>query len=214
MIIAIDGPAGAGKSTIASQVAERLGFQLIDTGAIYRIVALRAQERGVDPTDGDGCAAVARSLTLAFERVGGKNTLICDGVAVGDEIRSEAISKLASQVSAHPAVRAALLDVQRAMGARSSVLEGRDIGTVVFPSAEVKVFLTATNEERARRRVAQLEGRGQPAVYEEILRDIVERDARDAGREVAPLKQADDAHAIDTTGLTISDIVARIIALV
>jgi cytidylate kinase len=214
MIIAIDGPAGAGKSTIASRVAEQLGFQLIDTGALYRIVALRATERGVDPADGAACAAVARSLQLAFEHVGGKNTLMCDGQAVGEEIRSEAVSQLASKISAHPAVRAALLDVQRRMGAaRSSVLEGRDIGTVVCPAAQVKVFMTATDEERARRRTAQLAAKGQPADYDAILRDIRERDARDAGREVAPLVQAADAHVIDTTGLDIDDIVARIVAL-
>lgn len=214
MIIAIDGPAGAGKSTIASQVAAQLGFQLIDTGAIYRIVALRVSERGADPTDGAACAEVARSLTLAFELREGKNTLICDGAAVGEEIRSEAISQLASKVSAHPEVRAALLDVQRGMGAaRSSVLEGRDIGTVVFPDAEVKIFLTATNEERAQRRTAQLASKGQPADYDAILRDIRERDERDASREAAPLKQADDAEPIDTTGLDIPAIVARITAL-
>ncbi len=214
MVIALDGPAGAGKSTIATRVASTLGFQLIDTGAIYRTVAYRAIEEGVALDDGAACAELARELEFAFEFQDGHNRIYCGGVLLGDEIRAAEVSLAASQVSAHPEVREALLELQRQLGrARDSVLEGRDIGTVVFPDAEVKVFLTATPEERARRRVEQRAEQGVSEAYEQVLADIKERDHRDTTRVVAPLKQADDAVALDTTGLGIDEIVAQIVAL-
>ena len=217
IVIAIDGPAGAGKSTIAMGVAHALGFQLIDTGAIYRAVTFTALERGVDLADGEALAGIARELDFRFELAadGKKNFIYCNDKQLGDEIRSPEVSQSTSKVSSKPEVRAALLDLQRALGqASSSVLEGRDIGTVVFPDADLKIFLTATAEERAKRRTAQMMERGERADYDEILAEIQERDARDTQREYAPLKQADDAVAIDSTALEIDRIVAKIVALV
>jgi cytidylate kinase len=215
MIVAIDGPAGAGKSTIATEVAKRLGFQLIDTGAIYRTVALKAREREVPLEDGETLAEVAEELDFGFELRGDRNVIFCNGEELGGEIRTPENSRAASIVSAHPEVREALLGIQRALGrSRDSVLEGRDIGTVVFPDAEVKVFLTASPKVRARRRVEQLEDAGRPADYESILREIRERDERDSTRAVAPLIPADDAVEIDSTEHTIDEVVTRVIELV
>jgi cytidylate kinase len=215
MIIAIDGPAGAGKSTIAQRVAQQLGFQLIDTGAIYRTVAWKAGQNGLELEDGGAVAEMARGLSFRFDLVDGLNTLFCNGEAVGQEIRSPEVSYGASIVSAHPEVRGALLDIQRDLGrSRSSVLEGRDIGTVVFPDAEVKIFLTATPEERARRRVEQMAEAGDEADYDEVLSEIVARDDRDSSRSAAPLKKAEDAHAIDSTRYSIDEVVEQILGLV
>lgn len=214
MIIALDGPAGAGKSTIARHVASALGFQLIDTGAIYRTVALRALEANLSLDDAERCAELARELDFSFKIQGDRNVIFCGGEPVGDEIRTSEMSLAASTVSAHPQVRAALLDQQRKLGAaRDSVLEGRDIGTVVFPDADLKIFLTASAEERASRRVSQLAEQGVTEDYEEVLRTIKERDHRDMTRPVAPLVAARDAVSLDTTGLEIDAIVARIVAL-
>ena len=213
MIIAIDGPAGAGKSTIAKAVAERQGFQLIDTGAIYRTVAYQALDAGVNLEDGSALAELASRLDFEFVLTEGVNRISCNGAVLGDEIRVQEVSLAASVVSAHPEVRAALLDIQRNLGhARSSVLEGRDIGTVVFPDAEVKIFLTATDVERARRRVAQIEERGESADYNAILEDIRTRDRRDTERAAAPLVQADDALGIDSTKFTIDEVVDQVLA--
>ncbi len=216
MIVAIDGPAGAGKSTIAHRVAERLGFQLIDTGAIYRAVAYRALEDGEDLDAPEEVAAVAASLHLDFERNDdGENVLYCDGEPMGHEIRTQHVSRATSQISTYPAVRQALLAIQRELGNReSSVLEGRDIGTVVFPDADVKIFLTASKEVRAHRRLDQLQQRGVDADLDEVLVDIVERDKRDSERDVAPLKRADDAVAIDTSEMSIDEVVDKILDVV
>jgi len=211
MIIAIDGPAGAGKSTIARQLAEALGYQLIDTGAIYRSVALFAGRAGVSVEDGPACARVARGLDFRFELSGGVNHIYCGEELLGDEIRTPEMSLGASRVSAHPEVRAALLELQRQLGrARDSVLEGRDIGTVVFPDADIKIFLTATGEERARRRVEQLAERGDVVDYAEILAQINERDERDASRDIAPLKPAEDSLLVDSTQLDIAQVIELI----
>lgn len=215
MIVAIDGPAGAGKSTIAQDVARRLDFQLVDTGAIYRTVAYHARQRDVPLDDGEAVAALASDLDFSFSMEDGENVLRCDGEVMGDEIRTQANSAAASIVSTHSEVRDALLEVQRNVGrSRDSVLEGRDIGTVVFPDAEVKIFLTASAQVRARRRTDQLEERGDSADYDAILREIQERDARDSERETAPLKKADDAVEIDSTAHTIDEVVERILAVV
>lgn len=215
MIIAIDGPAGAGKSTIARQTAKRLGLQLIDTGAIYRTVALKALTAGIDWSDGDALGKLAATLEFRFELEDDTNLVFCNEEVLGTELRTQQISEGASVVSAHPQVRRALLEQQRSLGrARSSVLEGRDIGTVVFPDAPLKIFLTASAQERAQRRVEQLVSQGQVADYDQILREIIERDERDSSREHAPLLRAQDAIEVDTTGLEIDAIVDKIVALV
>lgn len=214
-VVAIDGPAGSGKSTVARKVAEALGFTLVDTGAIYRCVALAAKERSVSWDDGPSLGDLAAELRIRFERAGLGGRIWLDGRDVSTAIRTPEVSQGASRVSAHPRVRAALLDTQRALGQEGGVvLEGRDIGTVVFPDAEIKVFLDAPVEERARRRYVELSERGTPEPFEQTLAELIERDKRDRNREVAPLRAADDATVVDTGGLSIDQVVARIVALV
>jgi cytidylate kinase len=205
MVIAIDGPAGAGKSTVARGVAEALGFTYLDSGAMYRAVALAALRNGVDPDDGEALGELARRLEirLADARV----TL--DGEEVTDRIREPAVTEAASKVSVHPAVRQAMVRRQRDLiDAGRYVAEGRDIGTVVSPDAPLKVYLTASAEERARRRAAE-SGEDES----EVLEAQSERDARDTEREIGSLRQADDAELIDTTGLDVADVVDRVVAL-
>jgi cytidylate kinase len=216
MIVAIDGPAGAGKSTIAHRVAEELDFQLIDTGAIYRTVAHRALEDGKDLDSAEEVAALAASLHLDFERdEDGENVLYCDGEPIGNEIRTPHVTRASSRISSHTAVRQALLGIQRELGeSESSVLEGRDIGTVVFPDADVKIFLTASREVRAHRRLDQMEEQGMEGDLDEVYGEIVERDRRDTERDIAPLKKADDAVEIDTSEMDIEEVVARILEVV
>lgn len=205
IVVTIDGPAGAGKSTVAKTLARRLGYRLLDTGAIYRAVALTAHRKGVAWSDEQGCAAIARELDIRYNFVGDKNHVYLGNEDVSAAIRTPEVSQGASQVSAHPAVRAALLDIQRRVAQGGGlVVEGRDTGTVVFPSAEAKFFLTATEEERARRRVAEL---GAGADYEKTLAEIRERDQRDASRDVAPMRPADDAVLVDSSTQTIEQVV-------
>jgi cytidylate kinase len=200
-VIAIDGPAASGKGTIAEGVARALGFHLLDSGSLYRLVALAALETGVAADDEAALALTARGLDATF--VGGR--IFCGGRDVGEAIRSEAISATASRVAVHPAVRTALIDRQRAFRrAPGLVADGRDMGTVVFPDAQLKVFLTASAEERARRRHKQLIEKGISSTIQSLLRDIRERDARDAGRAAAPLVPASDAVILDTTDMTIA----------
>lgn len=213
MIIAIDGPAGAGKSTVSRCLAERLGYQLVDTGAMYRVVAYEASRQGVDLDDAQAVANIARSLRFEFRFVDGDNVTCCNGVELGNEIRTAEVSRNASVVSAHPELRDALLDLQRDAGrSRDSVLEGRDIGTVVFPDADLKVFITASPEVRAHRRVEQMVEQGEEADYNEVLSEIVERDRRDTSRDVAPLVKADDAIGIDSTEQDVDVIVECLVA--
>lgn len=212
-VVAIDGPAGAGKSTVAREVARALGYVLVDTGALYRAVALAAELRGISRDDRPSVERLARELvaTGALEmraRAGETPVLSIDGVAQGESLRTPEISKGASVVSRYPGVRAALLELQRSFGRDGGVvLEGRDIGTVVFADAEVKFFLTATDEERARRRHAELRERGIDATFEAVLEEVRERDARDAERDIAPMRPADDAVQLDSSKLTVPEVV-------
>jgi cytidylate kinase len=211
LVVTIDGPAGAGKSTVAKRLARALGYRLLDTGAIYRAVALSAHRRGVAWNDGPGCAAIAKELPISFEFIGEVNHVTLDGEDVSEAIRTQEMSSGASQVSALPEVRAALLDLQRRLGAGGGVVvEGRDTGTVVFPAADAKFFLTASVGERARRRTEELAKKGQAADPATIEREVVERDERDAGRDVAPMKPADDGVIVDSTGKTLEQVVAEI----
>ena len=218
-VIAIDGPAGAGKSTVAQRVAERLGFLLVDTGALYRAVALAAQEAGVDWNDEAALGELASGLELEFQRVPGEGNdapphLFLNGRDRSEDIRTPEISLGASEVSKHPSVRRTLLSLQRRLGAEGGVvLEGRDIGTVVFPDAELKVFLTASPESRATRRVSDLAERGIVADFGQTLADIQLRDERDANRPVSPLRAASDAVTLDTTHLDVDSVVEQLAEL-
>jgi cytidylate kinase len=215
LIVAIDGPAGAGKSTTARLLAARLGYALLDTGAIYRTMALLARQRGIAWDDGPGVARLADGLELAFRLDGAVNRVLVGGEDLTASIRTPEISDGASRVSALPEVRAALLGLQRRIGtAGGVVVEGRDIGTVVFPDAEAKFFLTASADERARRRVAELRAAGRPADLAQTKADILERDERDSNRATAPLRRADDAVEIDSSALAPDQVVARMAQIV
>jgi cytidylate kinase len=216
-IVAIDGPAGAGKSTVARRLAEVLGFVLVDTGAMYRAVALAAQRTGIPWSDADRVGELARALVartaLAFDRDPARGSRVyVDGADVSDAIRAPDIGMGASTVSAYKAVRDALLEMQRQAGrAGGVVLEGRDIGTVVFPDAEVKFFLTARPEVRARRRFDELVAKGARVSFEETLEDVRRRDDQDTTRAVAPLRQAPDATLVDSSEMGIDEAVARMV---
>ena len=217
MIIAIDGPSGAGKSTVAKAVAKNLGFSCLDTGAMYRAVAWKALNDGVALDDQAALGEIARNHEISFGHVEGDpvpRRVFIDGQEITDEIRTAQIDKSVSPVSAVPAVRQALLEQQRSIGSQGNyVVEGRDIGTEVFPQAEVKVFLTASAEERAHRRVRQNVDRGVGSIdYDEVLADIIRRDELDSSRDTAPLRPAEDAVQIDSTGKYIEDIIATICA--
>ena len=202
--VAIDGPSGAGKSTLARALAKELGFVYVDTGAIYRSVGYYAYQRGIDPADGAAVDALLPEIQLEMVyREDGLQHMILNGEDVTKEIRLPEVSMYASRVSAIPAVRAFLMDMQRDMARTHSVImDGRDIGTVVLPQADVKLFLTASAEDRARRRCLELEERGTPEPYEKLLEEMQERDRNDASRSAAPLRPAEDAVILDTTGNT------------
>lgn len=212
-IIAIDGPAGAGKSTVAKLVAQRLGFIYIDTGAMYRAVAWKLIQEGVPLADADGIVTLAERMSITFDRSNGQR-VFADDVDVTDAIRTPEVTALSSPVSAISGVRRRLVEMQRQMGeAGGIVMEGRDIGTVVFPNAEVKVFLIASPEERARRRHLELTEKGVQSNIEDLAAQMRERDNRDSTREDSPLRQAEDAAPIDTDNLTIEQVVDAILAL-
>ena len=215
--VAIDGPSGAGKSTLAKQAAAALGYLYVDTGAIYRTVALSAVKKGIDP--GDAAKLIPTldniDIRLAYDSSDGLQHMFLDGEDVTGEIRVHAISAFASTVSAIPEVRAFLLELQRDFARTNDVImDGRDIGTVVLPDADVKIYLTASAEARANRRCLELQQRGQEARYDTILHDIIARDEQDMNRPIAPLRQAEDAVRIDTTHMDLQQSLDAILTVI
>jgi cytidylate kinase len=213
-IVTIDGPSSSGKGTISRLVANRVGWHLLDSGALYRLVALAGLKRKLDPDDVEEHVAIARALKVEFGSLAGEERVFLDGVDVTREIRTEQAGAGASRVAAWPAVRTALTDRQRGFAAPPGlVADGRDMGTVIFPDARLKVFLTATADERAQRRHKQLIDKGSAASLAALSREIAERDLRDSTRQVAPLKPAPDAQMLDSTGLSIEAVVERVLSL-
>ena len=209
-VIAIDGPTASGKGTVAQRVAERLGFHYLDSGSLYRLVALAAIKRGQDLADADAVTKIAANMDVTFRD--GKTLL--DGRDVGDEIRTEAASQNASRVAALPSVRTALLNLQRDFRvAPGLVADGRDMGSVVFSDAVLKVYLTASAEARAERRTKQLKEKGMSAIMSDVVKELGARDERDMNRPVAPLKHYSDAYLIDTTGISAEVAVQKILSL-
>lgn len=218
MIIAIDGPSGAGKSTVAKAVAKELGFSCLDTGAMYRAVAWCALHDGVSLEDAEAVGALAHTCTISFRHEQGDpvpRRVFVDDVEVTGAIRTAEIDRSVSAVSAVPAVRQALVEQQRRIGSEGNyVVEGRDIGTEVFPNAEVKVFLTASAEERAHRRVRQNADRGIGSIdYQEVLADIIRRDELDSSRDTAPLRPAEDAVLLDSSSMHVEEVIGSICGL-
>ena len=214
LIVAIDGPAGAGKSSVSKAVAERLSFSLVDTGAIYRCVALAARRASIAADDDTALGALTGTLAISFQMASGENRVFLGGEDVSEAIRTPENSRFTSQVSARPVVRQALLDLQRQLAKaspRGALLEGRDIGTVVFPDADVKLFITASDEARAARRFAELKAKGIETTLDKVLADQRARDLADETREVAPLRAAEDALIIDTTALSLQGVIDRVV---
>ena len=213
MIIAIDGPSGAGKSTLAKKLAEDLGFIYLDTGAMYRALALKILRQGLDLADDQKLAELVNSTAVDLQGEGAELRVLLDRKNVASEIRTPAVSQMASKASALKLVRDRMLELQRRLGERGGVVaEGRDIGTVVFPDAQVKIFLSASAAERARRRCAELRAAGQPVDLDVTLREIEERDQRDSERALAPLRKADDALVIDSSNSTADEVAACVLA--
>lgn len=215
IVVAIDGPAGAGKSTVSKRLTSLLGYRLLDTGALYRSVALLAKRSGVSYADAAALAAIAAGLDVEFRLDGMTNRVFLAGEEVTAAIRTPETSEGSSIVSAIPEVRAALLELQRALAGKGGVVaEGRDVGTVVLPDAGAKFFLTASDEVRARRRVEELRAAGIEAMYDETLAEIRRRDDRDSSRAAAPLTCAPDAIVVDSSVLTIDEVVERMVEIV
>lgn len=216
MIITVDGPAGAGKSTVSKALAERLSYVYLDTGVFYRAFAYRAKQEGIKTDDDAGLTEISGHLKIEFQNNNGKSLVFVNGEEVSDmNIRTEEISRLASAMSAHPCVRQALLKIQREVGSQGGIIaEGRDMGTVVFPDADFKFYLDAKPDERAKRRYREIASMDISANYEQVERDLMTRDKRDRERDIAPLRPADNAHLIDSTHMTINDVVDKMIDLI
>ena len=215
MKIAIDGPSGAGKSTVAKALAKKLGIVYVDTGALYRTVGYFTRENGVDPKDADGVTALLPEINIEVKYEDGTQKVYLNGEDLGDKIRTPEMSMYASAVSAIPAVRSFLLDTQRDIAKKNSVImDGRDIGTVILPDAEVKIFMTASAECRAERRYKELLSKGVEAKYEDVLAEMNERDHNDSTRDVAPCTAAPDAVLLDNSALNFEESVAAVIEIV
>lgn len=214
-VIAIDGPSGSGKGTVSRAIATQLGWHFLDSGALYRLVALAAEGQGIDLSNAQALSRVALGMQVRFgSRPDGGEQVFLENCDITDELRHERTGNAASQVAAIPEVRTALLDRQRGFAEPPGlVADGRDIGTVIFPDAALKIFLTATAEERARRRYKQLKEKGLDVSLAALSQEVAERDARDAGRKVAPLAAAPDAIRLDSTGIDAEEIVRRIVRL-
>jgi cytidylate kinase len=214
IIIAIDGPSGAGKSTIASLLAKHLGYIQIDTGAMYRAAAFMLSSANIDLADLEAVEHFCHSLDIRLESVSGKQVVLANGIDVTELIRTPEMSLLTSRTSTLKPVREAMLKAQQLLGSRGGVvLEGRDIGTVVFPDAEMKFFLSATVEERAKRRCDELNQKGEPVTLQETIADVARRDRQDSERDIAPLRQAPDAVLIDSSQLSVEDVLSLMILL-
>lgn len=213
LVVAIDGPAGAGKSTVAKRVARNLELTYIDTGAMYRAVAWKVLQQNKEVTE-EAILATAKDIDVALEYREGKTHVFVDGTEVTDAIRTPEVSRIVSLVASLGPVREKLVELQRRMAENGSVLmDGRDIGTNVLPKADVKIYLTASVEERARRRAKELQEKGHDVTLSDVERDIAARDKADMEREISPLRQAEDAILVDTTGLTIDEVVAKLLTL-
>ncbi|MBE6621043.1 MAG: (d)CMP kinase [Ruminococcaceae bacterium] len=213
--IAIDGPSGAGKSTVAKALAKKLGIVYVDTGALYRTIGYAAVSRGISTKDAVAMQALLSDIQIDVKYEDGIQCVYLNGENLGDRIRRPEISMAASDVSAIPAVRAFLLDTQRDIARRNSVvMDGRDIGTVILPDADVKIFMVASAEARAARRTKELEEKGMPASYEDVLREMKERDAQDSGRAIAPAIPAPDAIHLDNSGMSVEESVQAVIDLI
>lgn len=212
--IAIDGPAGAGKSTVARLVAQELGMFYLDTGAMYRVISYKVLKKGILPEDELAVTRIAQETEIAFDHSDG-NIVLCDGEMVTSQIRSPEVSKTVSIVAAYVGVREQLVRIQRIEAAKGNVvMDGRDIGTFVLPDADIKIFLTASTEERATRRLQEITVSGIKMTYQEVLNDIINRDRMDSEREHSPLRPAEDSIIIDTTQLSIEEVVKKIVSLV
>jgi cytidylate kinase len=213
LVIAIDGPSGAGKSTMARLLAERLGYIYIDTGAMYRSIGWKAKREGIDPADEQRLAELCARTAVTIKKDNKDPRVFVDGIDVSGEIRTPEMGMMASAVSKSPAVRARLLTLQRELGINGGVvMDGRDIGTVVFPEADMKFYLDASAEERGRRRYIELKAKGMDVDRAQITREIEERDRQDSGREIAPLRRADDALLIDSSAMSIDEVLTRMVS--
>lgn len=213
--VAIDGPAGAGKSTIARRVAHELGFLYVDTGALYRAIALSVLRAGKDPKSAEQVVPILAEISVSLRYVDGEQRVLLGAEDVSEEIRTAPVASASSHVSAIPQVREFLLELQRDLAKQNSVvMDGRDIGTVVLPQAQVKIFLTASLEERARRRWKELCEKGMQSDFHAVLEDVRRRDKQDISREISPLTQAPDAALVDTTGMNLEQSVQRILAVI
>lgn len=213
--IAIDGPAGAGKSTISKKVSNNIGFVYIDTGALYRAIGYYAVSNGIDPKDSKRVSEFLKGINISLDFIDGKQCVLIDGIDVSDKIRTPEISMAASNVSAIPKVREFLLDLQKNIALKNNVvMDGRDIGTVVLPNADIKIFLTASIEERAKRRYNDLIKKDKNIKFQDVLNDVKQRDYNDSNRDIAPLKPADDAIIVDTTGESLEQSVERLLSLI